>query len=103
MHEFSPEHLRMGTVKLKKYNEIKEECQQKKVKFKELVSEHVKKSSDGLTVARANPLPGPLLPEAVDELPKELNQHLSSRYKINSDRPPVLWWLSPGKGWDAVT
>ena len=19
------------------------------------------------------------------------------------DRPPVLWWLSPGEGWDAVT
>ena len=20
-----------------------------------------------------------------------------------SDRPPVLWWLSPREGWDAVT
>ena len=20
-----------------------------------------------------------------------------------SDRPPVVWWLSPGKGWDAAT
>ena len=22
---------------------------------------------------------------------------------VLSDRPPVLWWLSPGEGWDAVT
>ena len=22
---------------------------------------------------------------------------------ILSDRPPVLWWLSPGEGWDAVS
>ena len=22
---------------------------------------------------------------------------------VISDRPPVLWWLSPGEGWDAVT
>ena len=22
---------------------------------------------------------------------------------VLSDRPPMLWWLSPGKGWDAVT
>ena len=21
---------------------------------------------------------------------------------VLSDRPPVLWWLSPGEGWDAV-
>ena len=21
---------------------------------------------------------------------------------VLSGRPPVLWWLSPGKGWDAV-
>ena len=22
---------------------------------------------------------------------------------VLSNRPPVLWWLSPGDGWDAVT
>ena len=22
---------------------------------------------------------------------------------VLSDRPPVLWWLSPGEGWDGVT
>ena len=22
---------------------------------------------------------------------------------VLSDRPAVLWWLSPGEGWDAVT
>ena len=22
---------------------------------------------------------------------------------VLSDRPPVLWWLSPGERWDAVT
>ena len=22
---------------------------------------------------------------------------------VPSDRPPVLWWLLPGEGWDAVT
>ena len=22
---------------------------------------------------------------------------------VLSDRPPVLWWLSLGEGWDAVT
>ena len=22
---------------------------------------------------------------------------------VLSDHPPVLWWLSPGEGWDAVT
>ena len=22
---------------------------------------------------------------------------------VLSDRPPVLWWLSHGEGWDAVT
>ena len=22
---------------------------------------------------------------------------------VLSDRPPVLWWLSPGEKWDAVT
>ena len=22
---------------------------------------------------------------------------------VLSDRPPVLWWLSPGEGWDSVT
>ena len=22
---------------------------------------------------------------------------------VLSDRHPVLWWLSPGEGWDAVT
>ena len=21
---------------------------------------------------------------------------------VHSDRPPVLWWLSSGEGWDAV-
>ena len=22
---------------------------------------------------------------------------------VLSDRPPVLWWLSPGEGWNAIT
>ena len=22
---------------------------------------------------------------------------------VLSNRPPILWWLSPGEGWDAVT
>ena len=22
---------------------------------------------------------------------------------VISDSPPVLWWLSPGEGWDAIT
>ena len=22
---------------------------------------------------------------------------------VLSNRPPVIWWLSPGEGWDAVT
>ena len=22
---------------------------------------------------------------------------------VLSDSPPVIWWLSPGEGWDAVT
>ena len=36
----------------------------------------------------------------------ELNEFPSANFAwpcVRSDRPPVLWWLSPGEGCDAVT
>ena len=36
----------------------------------------------------------------------QLNEFLHAIFAwpcVLSDRPPVLWWLSPGEGWDAVT
>ena len=33
----------------------------------------------------------------------EFHEAIFSRPCILSDPPPVLWWLSPGEGYDAVT
>ena len=36
----------------------------------------------------------------------QLNEFQSAIFAwpcVLSDRPPVLWWLSPGEEWDAVT
>ena len=33
----------------------------------------------------------------------EFHSAIFAWYCVLSDRPPVLWWLSPGEGRDAVT
>ena len=56
---------------------MEEESKQKMVKMERTVGTK-KKSSDGLTVARAYRPPWSLLPEAVDESHNEPNFHLLS-------------------------
>ena len=70
MHKCSPEHLCMGTAKLKCGKETEEEDNQKIIKMRS-TSNTKKISPNGLTIARASRSPESLLHEAVDELPNE--------------------------------
>ena len=38
----------------------------------------------------------------VHKLMIEFNAAIFAWPCVLSDRPPALWWLSPGEGWDAV-
>ena len=65
MRECSPEHLSMGTARLKCDKETEEEGKQKKSKNGKKYSCHEKKSPDSSTVARGYRPPGSLLHETM--------------------------------------
>ena len=73
VHERFSKHLRMGSASMK-YDIEKEEEEKSKYAKKHLGQE--KTCYDGLTVARSHPPNKVATPEAVNELPKEVNIRL---------------------------
>ena len=68
IHESSPEHLRIGTARLKSERETEEDGKRKRAKMERSKVGAKKINPDGLTIARAYRPQGSILPQEVDEL-----------------------------------